>query len=460
MRYTLTFVQEDHDRLVGHLFAVPEVERAAYLLCRTSVTGSEIRLLVREVIPVSEDDVLESSVSHMRIASKSYIRALKRADEHKSCFVFVHSHPGGLRDHSEQDDQEEAKLFRTAFTRIHSPGPHASLIFAQGSVSSARVWLEDGSRQSIDLVRIVGNKFRYYFADAAQEEIPEFFDRQVRAFGSDIQRLLGKIHVGIVGAGGTGSAVAEQLIRLGVGALTVSDGDTFEQSNVNRVYGSRVADRGLPKVELVERQAAKIGLGTSIHAISRPVTFQSALAQFRNCDLVFGCTDDEMGRSLLNRLAVYYYIPVFDMGIKIDSENGVVRSIQGRVTILMPGNACLNCRGRISAQRISAESKRAVNPEDANELAAEGYIPELNAPAPAVIAFTSTIASAAVIEFLHKLTGILGPERETSEVLHLIDETRIRRNHMQPEENCFCGDKLYWGRGDTRPFLDSTWRPE
>ena len=43
----------------------------------------------------------------------------------------------------------------------------------------------------------------------------DVFDRQVRAFGADIQELLATLRIGIVGNGGTGSPVAEQLIRLG-----------------------------------------------------------------------------------------------------------------------------------------------------------------------------------------------------------------------------------------------------
>lgn len=49
------------------------------------------------------------------------------------------------------------------------------------------------------------------------------FDRQVRAFGEDGQQILGRLRVGVVGAGGTRSAVIEQLIRLGFGELDVLD---------------------------------------------------------------------------------------------------------------------------------------------------------------------------------------------------------------------------------------------
>src|SRR5262249_4238908 len=150
--------------------------------------------------------------------------------------------------------------------------------------------------------------------------------RQVKAFGPLIQRLLSRLRVGIVGVGGTGSCVLEQLVRLGVGTLMISDGEAFESSNVNRVYGSRVVDDTIAKVKIAQRLAADIGLGTRIDLVDKPISYQSALKKFRDCDLVFGCTDDELGRSLLNSFAVYYYVPVFDMGVKIDSEDGLIRS--------------------------------------------------------------------------------------------------------------------------------------
>jgi molybdopterin/thiamine biosynthesis adenylyltransferase len=254
--------------------------------------------------------------------------------------------------------------------------------------------------------------------------------------------------------------VIEQLTRLGVGNLLIADGETFEASNVNRLYGSRVIDGTLPKTKLAERLIADIGVGTKASFITRPISFRSALSEFRSCDVVFGCTDDEWGRSLLTRLAVYYVIPVFDMGVKIDSKDGIIRSIQGRVTTLLPGTACLYCRGRITSERVGYESLRATNPQEAAKQEGEGYLPELGDPAPSVVPFTTTIAAAAIGEFLHRLTGFMGEERNSSETLHLFDSGSIRRNSKPSSEECFCALRANWGRGDVRPLLDTTWRIE
>jgi molybdopterin/thiamine biosynthesis adenylyltransferase len=460
-RYTLTFLEADYGRLREALVSIQKVENAAYLICRISRSESEVRLLVREVIPVQREHILEASAAHMKIASISFRAAMKRADAQKSAFVFVHTHPNGYPNHSPQDDREEAPLFRTAYARIHNDSAiHASVVVCGEIISSARVWLPDGSVRPIERVRIVGNRFRFWFSETDDNPIPEFFERQVRAFGRNLQPLLRRLRIGVVGAGGTGSAVIEQLTRLGIGFLLISDGQDFDASNVNRLYGSRVIDQGIPKVKIVERLIADIGLGTQVRLLPRPITFRSVVEELRTCDAIFGCTDDEWGRSILTRLAIYYATPVFDMGVRIDSEDGLIRSINGRATTLLPGTACLYCRGRITSEGVGFESLRATNIKRAEEQQKEGYIPELGEPAPAVVPFTTSVASSAVGEFLHRLTGFMGADRNSSEVLHLFDRTKLGRNSKPSRPECFCGDRSFWLRGDTRPFMDMTWRAE
>ena len=162
-----------------------------------------------------------------------------------------------------------------------------------------------------------------------------FHDRAVRAFGLDLQPLLQSLTVGVVGAGGTGSSVTEQLIRLGVGHLVVADGQTLERSNVSRVYGSETDDIGISKAVLMGRLARHLGFNTRIDLIKRPITYQFELKKLRDCDIIFGCTDDQWGRSLLSLFSIEYCIPVFDLGVKIDSKDGVIRSIPGRITTLI-----------------------------------------------------------------------------------------------------------------------------
>jgi molybdopterin/thiamine biosynthesis adenylyltransferase len=457
VRYTISFAESGYEHLVAHLFS-RQTEMAAYLLCRTAHCGEELRLLVREVIPVEADDVISASAGHMAIHSRSFLRAMKRAHLTRQCFVFTHSHPKNVPNHSRQDDLEEKKLFATAHVRIENAPAHASIVFSSPDNPSGRVWLADGTTQTVERVRVIGRRFHFHMHDSDGEAIPLIYDRQVRAFGKDFQRIFRKLHFGVVGSGGTGSAVAEQLIRLGAGEISVFDEQLLSDTNVTRVYGSRLVDVDLPKVKLIERLAADVGFGALVHPHAGNITGRRQIERLKSCDVVFCCTDDQWGRSLLTRFAMYYYIPVIDVGVKIDSQDGMVHSVQGRVTVLVPGAACLFCRRRITSAGVAAESIQSANPEEASELRQQQYIPELEEQAPAVIPFTTTVAASAVTEFAHRMTGFMGADRTATEILHLIDGGRVRTNSTPPDPNCaICGDTTLWGRGDVTPMLDTIW---
>lgn len=463
VRYTITFAEEDYQALTEHLFVDRTVERGAYALCRISVSGTETRLLVRTIIPVAAEDIEEATETGMRIHNRSFLRVMKKAAQTNQVFMFIHSHPERYKNHSRQDDEQEADLFKTAYNRIRIAGVHASLVLSSPDKPVARVWLEDGTTCPVDLIRVLGNRFRFYgnlLSDKAADPLPMFFDRQMRAFGEDIQRLLRSLHIGVVGVGGTGSAVSEQLTRLGVGSVTVFDGETFEKTNVNRVYGSSSKSDGKEKVKIVKEHVDFIDVGTNIQAVNKPITFLSTVDPLKSCDIVFGCSDDNWGRSILTQLAIYYHIPVFDMGVKIDSDEGTIKGIQGRVTTVMPGTACLWCRERISAKQVESESLAILDPEKLKALQKEGYADELETNAPAVIPFTTTVAAAAVSEMLHRLTGFMGEERESTEVIILFDQSRIRTNNRATRIGCMCSDAYSIRRGDCNPFLDLTWRNE
>jgi hypothetical protein len=146
------------------------------------------------------------------------------------------------------------------------------------------------------------------------------------------------------------------------------------------------------------------------------------------------------------------------MGVKIDSSEGAIVSVQGRVTTIVPGSACLLCRGRITAEGIRAQVIECCNPSQAEELRRQRYAPELDGNAPAVIAFTTAVASTAISELLHRLTGFMGAERTSSEVIHFFDQSRMRTNHLSPSPDCYCGDRQRWGLGDQQPFLGMLWQ--
>lgn len=451
MDYTLTILESQQAALEQTVFASKELEGAAFLLCGFSITESETRLLVREVIPIKDEHYLTRERNRLSIDSASYAAIAKRANAIDATVVFVHSHPDGPPSFSRQDNREEPRLMEFLSARCPALG-HGSLVMTPGSSPSGRVWVR-GQWMPLKRIRVIGRRFRFV-DDVDGLPLPDFFDRQVRAFGPDIQRILQRLHVGVVGVGGTGSPVVEQLVRLGVGKISEFDGDIFQDSNVTRVYGSCVEDRGLNKTKLSEVHVNQIGLGTVVRAYPEHITDEEAAKRLRECDVVFGCTDKQAPRGILVQLALRYYIPVFDLGVRIDVEGETLRSIVGRVTTLMPGEACLFCRGRISPEMIALES---LSPEEWQLLADEHYAPELETENPAVITFTTAVAAQAVSELLHRLTGFMGEQRRSSEVLMLFHESQVRTNRTPSEPGCLCAQEDLWGTGDRKPFLGLFW---
>lgn len=431
------------------LFDRPGVEGAAFLLCGESRSARATKLIVNAITPIASQDFLRREADGLSISSAALMRVAKLAKYEGLSVIFAHSHPQGVPHFSDQDDREEERLLPFLQARIPDR-VHGTLVLTEDDICG-RLYVPQ--RTSADAVMVVGQRIRNWSSDG-QNTVAPFFDRQVRAFGQDIQRLLTGLHVAIVGLGGTGSPLAEQLCRLGVGRLSLFDGDRLDITNINRVYGSAVADAGRFKVDIAKKHLDGIGLGTVIDVYSEHITAEGTARALRDCDVAFGCTDKELPRAILVQLVLRYCIPVFDLGVLIDSHNGTISGVHGRVTTLLPGEACLFCRGRISAEAIRVE---ALSDADRQNQVRDGYAPELREPAPAVIAFTSATASAAVSELLHRLTGFMGMERQSSEVLLAFDQTRIRTNRIEPRENCVCGDQSFWGRGDVEPFLDMVW---
>lgn len=455
MSFSITIAEPHYAELNDAIFSEEGLEGAAYLLCGRSDTPSETRFLVREVVPVADEHYLAREPLRLSIASPSFATVAKRAAALGASLLFVHSHPTGVPDFSEQDDREEPKLMEFFSGRIPKVA-HGSLMIPAGGKPVARIW-QDGQWERVARIRSVGRCFQFWDSCPPENDIPPFFDRQVRAFGEDIQRLLARLHIGIVGLGGTGSAVLEQLVRLGVGAVSIYDAESFESSNVNRVYGSSADHEGQSKTAIAQRLVEHINIGTKLIVHPSHIDRESMAKSLRDCEVVFGCTDKQSPRGILVRLALRYAIPVIDLGVKVDSTDGQLRGVYGRVTVLMPGEACLFCQQRIDSEIIRLES---LSPDEWQALADEDYAPELEATAPAVIPYTTMTAAQSVSELLQRLTGFMGDERASTETLLFFHEPAIRTNRRQPHPDCLCAQDRHWCRGDQRTFLDLMWPDE
>ena len=245
-------------------------------------------------------------------------------------------------------------------------------------------------------------------------------------------------------------------MRLGVRHLRLFDPDTLTAHNLTRVFGAFPKDVGAPKVNVSATHVGRIAPDAEVIPTQAKITLESTAKLLLDADVVFGCTDDNAGRLVLSRIASYLLTPVIDCGVLLSSgRGGELVGIDGRVTVLTPGAACLVCRNRIDLQRAAAEM---LAPDEYRRLADEGYAPALPGAEPAVVAFTTQVAAAAVGELLERLIHY-GPEPVPTEILLRAHEREISTNDQDPRDGHYChpGTRKL-GLGVTEPFLEQTWQ--
>ncbi len=86
----------------------------------------------------------------------------------------------------------------------------------------------------------------------------EAFSRNLGWLTPQEQETLRHARVAVAGMGGAGGVHVQGLARLGVGALTLTDYDTFEVANFNRQAGAAMSTVGQPKVEVMRNQALDV----------------------------------------------------------------------------------------------------------------------------------------------------------------------------------------------------------
>jgi molybdopterin/thiamine biosynthesis adenylyltransferase len=256
--------------------------------------------------------------------------------------------------------------------------------------------------------------------------------------------------------------VASLLTRIGVTRIALIDIDVVDETNLNRLHFSTRADAILrrAKVDVVGEAIADIGLARAVIRRKNYVDDPECRDLIRAADVVFGCTDDHLGRNFLNRLAHFYLIPVIDLGVLIDpNDAGGYDSFDGRVTVVQPGYPCQICRQLISPQRMLEESLRRKDAARYEQYRRAGYIVDGEDPSPVVATFTTEVACMAVNELLHRLTGFRGPAGHCAERVRRFDwikESDSVPGGKRNPECPLCGRRAFDGRGDMSPFLNQT----
>ena len=399
------------------------------------------RLLVRDMVLPEHGDYEKSGVDHAELKPEFVARVAKRARLNRLSLVFVHTHPGENPAHfSSIDDDGEAEL--AAFlTRRGQTGIHAAMVLSLGGLR-ARVLAQS------DEVRVVsvGDRLTVEFdPKGTDEDVDLQFDRQVRAFGPSGQQNLRELRIAIVGLGGTGSIVAQQLVHLGVRDFILVDPDHLEVTNLNRVVGARPEDIGCSKVEVAQRYLERFARDVKVRAVIGDVVRSSVARRLVDADVILCCTDSHGSRSVVQQLAYQFLLPCIDVGSTITAKAGEITEIFGRVQLLGPDQPCLWCTGLLASEEVRRDLMSAF------ERKADPYIQGAQEPAPSVISLNGTVVSLAVTMLLGLATSVPIDSR------HLIYNARastLRPVRGVAKEDCFiCSRAGVFGRGDAQQLF-------
>lgn len=446
----LVLLQPDVIEIGQVLLACAPSESGCFLLLREGRGTNGRRLLASDPIFPAGDAWDVQASDQLKPSARWVSAAVSRAIAANAGLLFVHTHPDPRYpiDFSPADHDALGALAETIGPLL--PGPFAAAVFGprgwKASVMTAR------ETSAVEQVVSLGRTLRVLdpAADVGRSsDSREVNDRQRDALGV-VHEQLGRLHIAVVGLGGLGSPIAEQLVRMGLGRVTLIDDDVLDTpSNLRRLFGSTMADLRATtppaKVDVVGRHLDQLGLDVPVRRIKGDVRDETVFRELLDADVVICATDTHGSRALLNDLVSSYFLPVIDVGVQGGAKrNGHLAALTAEVRVLTPTTPCLWCRGAISADVIRAEN---LPREQAERLGAEGYlVGGVGRPAPSVVALTVLGAGLATCALL----ALLSDEGDVCPSGYIVDGLMgdsIEPGPVEPSNSCRCRQRL--GLGDT-----------
>lgn len=409
-------------------------------------------LLADVVLPLNGERHVHGNAS---FESRYFLRAAQRAAEAGAGLALLHVHPGGNIWQGLSSDDDKAERSHAPRATALTGRPFVGLTLAGGSGTwSARRWTGEPGREEprwVENVRVVGDQLRIDFNPslwpARQGVQHPTLVRTVSAWGDEVQAILSRMNIGIVGAGSVGAIIAESLVRIGTGSILLLDFDRVDESNLDRSLHARQFDaqRKRFKVEVtadalrLRRSNPDTIIRTSTLSVVEPDGLRKAL----DCDLLFSCVDRPWARHVLNVAAYAHLVPVVDGGVSIDAGGGSMRGAEWRAHIAAPGRRCLECLGQVDPGMVSVERAGLLDDPD--------YVRNLPPGHPVlkrenVFPFAAAAATAEVLQFISMLVAPGGIADVGAQLFHFATGT-LDREERSCEASCpYSSDVL--ARGD------------
>ena len=155
------------------------------------------------------------------------------------------------------------------------------------------------------------------------------YARNIPALTEEECRTLQKKRVLVVGCGGLGGHIIDQLARIGVGFLRVVDGDVFEASNLNRQLLSETALLGASKAIAAADRIRRVNPSIQVETVAEFLGPENAAQIIAGCDVVLDGLDNVESRLILASACKDAGIPYIF---------GAIQGWVAQAAISMPGN--------------------------------------------------------------------------------------------------------------------------
>jgi hypothetical protein len=438
--------------LEQHLDDSAPLEDGAFYLLREGRSRRGRRLLASELILPPPDAWEDQGKGILRPSARWLSAVIGQAIEANAGLLFVHSHPNAYHPAGlSQVDTDAMYALGTTIAPMLD-GPFAAAVVHETGWAGV-VW-NAGELDPIPSIVSVGSGLS--ILTPTETDPDDLLDGRQRDALGIVHDRVRSLTIGVVGCGGLGSPIAEQLYRMGVTKLVLVDDDELDTpSNVRRVFGSTAADLQAAvapaKVDVVGRHLDTIALGMIVTRIKGDVRTEDVFRALLDTDVVIIGTDTHGSRATVNDLASTYLLPVIDVGVRAGAKkDGTLSGLTAEMRLLTPERACLWCRNAISADVIRAEN---LPREQRERLQREGYlVGGVGTPAPSVIALTvlgSGMATSALLALLSDDGDIVPSGYVLDGMFGDAFETQPR----DPKPDCRCQQQI--GRGDDAapPFV-------
>jgi len=162
--------------------------------------------------------------------------------------------------------------------------------------------------------------------------LPARYQRNRNTLSTADQLKLFRSVVGIVGCGGLGGYVVEELARLGVGTLITIDPDVFEEHNLNRQVLATIELLGKPKAEVAATRVAAINPAVTVKTHVARFSKENGAALFHGVHVAVDALDSIATRLELASVCAQLSIPLV---------HGSIAGMYGQLITQLPGETTL-----------------------------------------------------------------------------------------------------------------------